>query len=100
MAETYRLVRFYQRDPQDLTREVLAEGQTFDQVREHCNDPETASVTCTTDEGRERTRKCGPWFEGFERETPTPVGAFPWPAPRQTDQAHGVSYGQQALDLD
>ncbi len=59
--ETYKIVRFYQRDAN--ARETIKTGLTLEEAQEHCSDPETSSRTSTSDDG---TR--GPWFDGYYEE--------------------------------
>lgn len=62
---TYSVVRFYaDRDDQ----EVVATGLSLEEASAHCSDPETSSVTATSQEGIGRTARYGPWFEGFREE--------------------------------
>jgi hypothetical protein len=60
----YKVVRMYQRGEHRrrtiITRCTLAEAQA------HCQNPETSSSTCTSSTGRARTRRMGPWFDGYE----------------------------------
>jgi len=63
--KTYAVVRFF-RDSGE--RETIATGLTREEAREHCNDPETSSRTCTLKEGLKLTEEKGPWFYGFEEE--------------------------------
>jgi hypothetical protein len=42
-----------------IDRCTLAEAQA------HCNDPETSSSTCTSKDGKARTRRMGPWFDSY-----------------------------------
>jgi len=60
--KSYRVVRMYFRGGRRtiIARCTLAEAQA------HCSDPETSSSTCTTSVGKARTRKLGPWFDGYE----------------------------------
>lgn len=60
----YRIVRFYQRG--ETRRRVLATGLTLAEAQAWCKDPETSSTTATTHVGRARTRRLGPWFDGYE----------------------------------
>lgn len=64
---TYRIVRFY-RDSPELNQSTVTRGLTLEQAQAHCNDPETSSSTATTPEAVERTKKHGPWFDGYEEE--------------------------------
>lgn len=63
---TYRVTRFYQ-DP-DRESEVVKRGLTLEEAQAHCKDPETSSTTCTSSTGKGRTKRRGPWFEGYTRE--------------------------------
>lgn len=59
----YRVVRMYKNGSPARTirdRLTLAEAQA------HCSDPETSSSTCTGKVGRDRTRRLGPWFDGYD----------------------------------
>jgi len=62
----YKIVRFY-RDAK-IRRRVLDTGLTLREAQEHCNNPETSSSTATGKVARERTRRIGVWFDGYERE--------------------------------
>jgi hypothetical protein len=62
--ETYKIIRFYQKQGS----EVLATGLDLETVQEHCQNPETSSRTCTSVEGQVRTKRFGPWFDGYESE--------------------------------
>ena len=64
MTETYKIKRLYMGHPP----EIIATGLTLEEAQEHCNDPETSSKTCTSPEGIERTKKMGPWFDGYDIE--------------------------------
>lgn len=63
---TYEVVRFYQ--DLSVANEVIETGLTLEEAKEHCQDPETSSRTCTSEEGRARTSEFGEWFEGFREE--------------------------------
>lgn len=63
---TYKIVRFYFDD--DLDNEVVKEGLSLDEAKRHCQSRETSSTTCKKRDNKERTEKCGPWFDGFMRE--------------------------------
>ena len=63
---TYRIVRMYFRD--EHATEILTRGLTLAQAQAHCQDPETSSSTATNSAGVERTERCGPWFDGYEKE--------------------------------
>jgi hypothetical protein len=63
---TYRIVRMYQ-DPNHGSR-TIERGLTLDEAQAHCSDLETSSSTCTSTQAQARTRKFGPWFDGYEEE--------------------------------
>lgn len=62
----YRVVRFY-RDAYPRRR-TIARGMTLRAAQTHCHDAQTSSTTATTATARARTRRLGPWFDGYERE--------------------------------
>lgn len=66
MANTYKIVRVFAdgRYP----NKVIKTGLTLKEAREHCQDPETSSKSCTTSTGRQRTERCGPWFDSYYEE--------------------------------
>lgn len=59
----YKVIRHYQR-PGAPNRTVRS-GLTLEEAQAHCSDPETSSSTCQRPENRRRTRKLGPWFDGY-----------------------------------
>ena len=63
---TYRIVRMY--FERDASSRTIERGLTLEQARTHCNDPETSSSTCTSKTGKARTKRRGPWFDGYEVE--------------------------------
>ena len=60
----YKIVRFYKDAP--LRRRTIDRGLTLEEAQAHCRDPETSSSTCTSKTGRARTKRLGPWFDGYE----------------------------------
>jgi hypothetical protein len=58
----YRIVRMYQNGP----KRTILRGLTLAEAQAHCSDPETSSSTCTGKVGKARTRKLGPWFDGYD----------------------------------
>lgn len=60
----YKIVRLYQNP--EIPRRTIKTGLTLQEARAHCHDPETSSRTCTKSAGKARTRKYGPWFDGYE----------------------------------
>jgi hypothetical protein len=66
MADRYRIVRFYHSAA--IRRRVIDTGLTLEEAQAHCKDPQTSSKTATTKVGRDRTRRLGMWFDGYERD--------------------------------
>lgn len=63
--ETYKVIRFFR----DSSRRVTVKtGLTLEEAQAHCGDPETSSSTCTSANGKRRTRRSGPWFDGWTEE--------------------------------
>ncbi len=62
----YTIIRCFANRSRDA--EVVRTGLTEEEAREHCNDPETSSRTATSEEAQRRTKKYGPWFDGFRKE--------------------------------
>jgi hypothetical protein len=60
----YKIVRRYFRGG----RLTIATGLTLAEAQAHCQDPETSSRTCTKAAGKARTRRMGPWFDGYEED--------------------------------
>lgn len=58
----YSVIRFYFRNG----RRVIERGLTLEQAQAHCSNPETSSSTATSKAARARTRRLGPWFDGYE----------------------------------
>lgn len=63
---TYKIVRFFQNEPSRNVRGLT--GLTLQQAQDHCKDPETSSETCTKAANKDRTKKHGPWFDGYTVE--------------------------------
>jgi hypothetical protein len=57
----YKIVRMYF---QGGSR-IIKRGLTLEEAQKHCSDPQTSSSTCTTATGKARTRRMGPWFDGY-----------------------------------
>lgn len=60
---SYDIVRFVFGSKDGGT--VIKSGLTLEEAQAHCNDPETSSRTCTSEEGKRRTEALGPWFDGY-----------------------------------
>jgi hypothetical protein len=58
----YRIVRMFRDSGRNYT---IARNLTLKEAQEHCNNPNSSSSTCTGKTGKARTRKCGPWFDGY-----------------------------------
>lgn len=61
---TYKIIRMYF----EGGRRTIKRGLTLEEAKAHCSDPQTSSSTCTTATGKARTRRMGPWFDGFDKE--------------------------------
>lgn len=64
MTDKYKIVRMYQRGG----KRTIAKNLTLQEAQAHCRDPETSSSKATGAKARARTRRCGPWFDGYERQ--------------------------------
>ena len=62
----YNIVRMYFDAPSGIRKRVIQTHLTLEEAQEHCKDPETSSSTCTSAAGKARTRRMGPWFDGYE----------------------------------
>lgn len=60
---TYDIVRFYFNRPGYA--QVIKRNVSLHQARAHCSDPETSSSTARLADGLNRTRRYGPWFDGY-----------------------------------
>ena len=65
VVATYKIVRFY-RD--SSRRDYGQTGLTEEEAQAHCRDPETSSRTATSPEAVRRTKRFGPWFDGYTEE--------------------------------
>lgn len=66
-TERYRIVRFYFQDSRSVRR-GLPNGLTLEQAQAHCRDLNTSSTTAWKTSAIARTKRYGPWFDGYERE--------------------------------
>lgn len=68
MEKRYKIVRYYQ---DDRKRRVMRSGLTLNQAQEHCNDPQTSSMTASyacngNPKAQERWHeKNKHWFDGY-----------------------------------
>lgn len=58
----YDIVRYYLLSGRNRT---IRRRVTLEEAQAHCRDPETSSRTCAKAAGKARTRRCGPWFDGY-----------------------------------
>lgn len=63
--KTYKVIRFFRDSGRKRT---IKTGLTQELAQAHCNDPETSSSTCTSPAGKRRTRRSGPWFDGWTED--------------------------------
>lgn len=64
----YKIVRVYLDREKAPNRRVVKRDLTLEEAQAHCKDPQTSSRTCTSRAGKARTRKYGPWFDGYEEQ--------------------------------
>ena len=62
MTDRYNIVRYFYKSAR---RRVVARRLTLNEAQAHCRDPDSSSRTTTSYVGLARTRKRGPWFDGF-----------------------------------
>lgn len=60
----YKVIRFYMN--KDGNR-LIKSGLTLEEAQAHCRNPESSSSTCTSPAGKARTRRLGPWFDGYDK---------------------------------
>lgn len=58
----YNIVRFFLHSGR---RRTIRKRVTLEEAQAHCGDPETSWRTCTRSSGKARTRRYGPWFDGY-----------------------------------
>jgi hypothetical protein len=61
---SFDIIRFYA--AKNKRKKVLKNVSTEKEAIAYCDDPELSSETCTSKEGKARTRKHGTWFVGFQ----------------------------------
>jgi len=61
----YRVVRMYFNA--GIRKRIIEDRLTEAEAQAHCRDPESSSASCKGKAGKARTRKVGPWFDGYER---------------------------------
>lgn len=60
---SYRIVRNYL--DRNIPARTIKRGLTLEEVQAYCGNPETSSSTATSKVARERTKRLGPWFDGY-----------------------------------
>lgn len=65
MTPKYRIVRFYKDRPG--RPRTIKKGLTLAEAQAWCKDPETSSSTCKLSSGVRRTKRLGPWFDGYTK---------------------------------
>lgn len=60
----YNIVRFYKNS---YRRRIIHARVTLEEAQEWCRDTETSSSTANSSEAKARTRRVGPWFDGYEQ---------------------------------
>jgi hypothetical protein len=63
--ERYKIVRSYFKTYRHRT---IRRGLTLEEARRHCQDPETSSTTAKLPHNTARTRRLGPWFDGYDED--------------------------------
>ena len=58
----YKIIRMFA----EHSTIVVKKNVTLEEAQKHCSDPETSYASCTTKEGKDRTEKYGPWFDGYD----------------------------------
>jgi hypothetical protein len=62
--ETYKIIRFFQNGgPRTISR-----GNTLEEARAWCGNPETSSSTAKGKPAQKLTERRGPWFDGYDSE--------------------------------
>jgi len=61
---SYKIMRLYfHASPRTIKRNL-----TLEEAQAHCSDPETSSSTCVKAANKRRTKRLGPWFDGYIEE--------------------------------
>lgn len=64
--QLFSLIRYFKAE--QIPNKVIRTGLTWEEVKQHCQDPETCSDTCTSQGGMDCTAQYGGWFDGFKKE--------------------------------
>jgi hypothetical protein len=65
IEKTYKIVRIFKDSERKIT---ITKGLTEKEAQDWCKNPETSSTTAIKPDAKFRTRKYGPWFDGYEEE--------------------------------
>lgn len=63
--QRYDIVRFYQNAPGRA--QVVRRDVSLEEAQRHCSSPETSSTTAQSAAAKSRTRRRGPWFDGYRK---------------------------------
>lgn len=58
----YRIIRHYFNT---CAQRIMRRGLTLSEAQAYCRDPETSSKTCRSYVNVKRTKRLGPWFDGY-----------------------------------
>jgi len=64
-CDRYSIIRHYM--SASVRRRTIATGLTLEQAQAHCADPETSSITACKSAARQRTKRLGQWFDGYQK---------------------------------
>ncbi len=62
---TYKIVRHFFTTNRKLT---VKRRLALEEAQQHCHSRETSSSTATSAEARKRTKRWGPWFDGYTED--------------------------------
>lgn len=62
----YKIVRHYSN--KNISRRTIERGLTLKEAQDHCRDPESHSDTCKKPHNKRRTKRLGPWFDGYAED--------------------------------
>ena len=60
----YKIIRFYHNA--GIRLRTIKTVSSLIAAQLHCKNPESSSRTCMGKTGKDRTRKVGQWFDGYE----------------------------------
>lgn len=61
---SYKIVRMYFND--GIPSRTIKRGLTLKEAQTYCQSPESSSLTATSRAATARTKRVGPWFDGFQ----------------------------------